>query len=85
MLPSREEVLSIIESKWQEVAGDAEIDSIRLHYLEEGVEIDLVVKETFEDKELGQKLMTALKQYPYIVSLQIFNKLLESKSRPTLS
>ncbi|NKB31623.1 MAG: cation diffusion facilitator family transporter [Pseudomonadales bacterium] len=84
-LPGREELLEIIRSKWQELKLEDEIESIQLHYLEEGVEIEIAVKDKLTDKKLGQKFLDSLHQYPYIASLQIYSKLLESKTKTSIS
>ena len=43
-----------------------EIVSIKLHYFVKGAEIELVANDETIDRELDQRLMVALKQYPIL-------------------
>ena len=84
-LPDREDLLEIIHRQWQELAIDAEIDTIRLHYLEEAVEIEITVEDKSFDTKLLQTFQAKLEQFPYIASLRIYNKLFESQANSSLS
>ncbi|MCP4430743.1 MAG: cation transporter [Gammaproteobacteria bacterium] len=54
-LPSRSELMTMLQSSWQEVTLGNHILQINLHYLEDGVELDIVLPAEFHDQNYNQE------------------------------
>ena len=84
-LPSRQEVIAEIRSGCAGQLGPAQIDDIVLHYLEQGIEVDLVLTNSdLPDGGLAT-LEASICSLDYVVKLKIFSKLAETANTRSLS
>lgn len=79
-LPERTEILERIKQSWKELLVEKDIDSIDLHYLGSGIEVDLVLNRDQISPQLAHDLESAIKSTDYIACLRIFSKLYETKA-----
>ena len=84
-LPERSQVIENIKQLWQEFLDEDDIESIDLHYLEHGIEVDLTVKLDEISEQLASQLSQAIRHFDYIASMRVFNKLYEIKLEQQLS
>lgn len=76
-LPARHEVLSTIRSAWRNLLKDEEIQRVSLHYLERGIEVELLVNLEQLPDSLPDKLEQAIADLDYVIGLKIYNSLYE--------
>ena len=79
-LPQRTEIIESIKQSWRELLDEADIESIDLHYLSAGIEVDLVLSRDGISPQLASALEAAIQSTEHIACLRIFNKLYESES-----
>jgi cation diffusion facilitator family transporter len=84
-LPLRQEIIENIKSRWGELLEPNQIQAIDLHYLQSGVEVDLVLKHNQIDAQLTERLRQAIDPLSYISRLRIFNELYEAELTSRLS
>lgn len=84
-LPDRNEVTSNIKRQWQNLLPQDDIERLDLHYLEYGIEIDLVVRLDEISSSLASQLKQAIQGFEYISKLRIYRQLSESKITQQLS
>jgi cation diffusion facilitator family transporter len=84
-LPDRSEVISNIKRHWQNLLPEDNIERLDLHYLEQGIEIDLVVTLDEISNTLASQLEQAIQGVEHIPKLRIYRKLSESKNAQQLS
>ena len=84
-LPDRSEVISNIKRHWQNLLPEDNIERLDLHYLEQGIEIDLVVTLDEISNTLASQLEQAIQGVEHISKLRIYRKLSESKNAQQLS
>ena len=85
LLPLRQELIDDIKSQWEDLLEPKDIKTIDLHYLESGIEVDLVLKRRKIDAKLAKKLGQALDSLNFISKFRIFNELYEKALTPRLS
>jgi len=83
-LPPRQDVLHTIRELWHDLLQDDEIQRVSLHYLEHGIEVELLVNLQDLPPELPGKLEQALDALPYLASLRIYNTLYSTRLHPQL-
>ncbi|MBT3529306.1 MAG: cation transporter [Gammaproteobacteria bacterium] len=83
--PSRGEIIQSVRDHWAKLLKEEDVASIDLHYLNQGVEIDLVLNQKEISPELTLKLRAALDDISYVSCLRIFNKLSETRLDSRLS
>jgi len=69
----------------RDLLADDDFERLDLHYLEHGIEIDLVVKPDKIPTSLISGLEQAVQSFDYIAKLQIYRKLSESSNVRRLS
>jgi hypothetical protein len=84
-LPDRSEVIGQIKARWRDLLADDDFERLDLHYLEHGIEIDLVVKPDKTPTSLISGLEQAVQSFDYIAKLRIYRKLSESSNVRRLS
>lgn len=84
-LPPREEVLSTVKKAWKNLLDENDIDRLVLHYLENGIEVELTLHSRTVDEDKLLALESALLGIEYIGRLRIYNKIFESTDSRTLS
>ena len=84
-LPPREEVLALIKQAWEDLIDDSDIDRLVLHYLENGIEVELSLHGKSTDEARMNSLENALLGIEYIRRLRIYHKIFESHDARTLS
>ena len=84
-LPDRSEVIGRIKAQWQDLLADGDIERLDLHYLEHGIEIDLVITLDKISTSLIAALEQAMRPIDYIAKLRIYRKLSESSNARRLS
>lgn len=84
-LPEREAVLQTIRQQWQALLDEQEIQRVSLHYLEHGIEIELLVRFTSLPDGLATDLENALCDLDYLAGLKIYSSLYETRLHPPLS
>lgn len=83
-LPPRQEVLQTIRHLWRDLLDDDDIQRVALHYLEHGIEVELLVSRTELPPDLPGKLEQALDALPYLAGLRIYNSLYSTRLHPQL-
>jgi len=84
-MPSRQEVIAEIRSVCVGQLDPEQIDDIILHYLEQGVEVDLVLANCdLPDSDL-KAVEASICSLDYVVKLKIFSKLAETDNTRPLS
>ncbi|MEQ9208805.1 MAG: cation transporter dimerization domain-containing protein, partial [Pseudomonadales bacterium] len=84
-LPAREQVLENIYSQLAHVIDREDIESIDLHYLDRGIELDVTVRLPLISEELREKIKEVLMPISHFTRLRIFNKLCELELDQKLS
>ena len=84
-LPEREKVMQAIRQQWDEYLDEKEILRVSLHYLEHGIEIELLVRFDSLPEGLAANLEHALKELDYLAGLKIYSSLYETRLHPPLS
>lgn len=84
-LPEREEVLQTIRDHWHSLLDEEDIQRVSLHYLEHGIEIELLVRFNVMPEGLAKRLEHALTDLDYVSGLKIYNSLYEARLRQPLS
>lgn len=80
-LPERYEVLRAIRKAWGNLLAEKEIQRVSLHYLERGIEVELLVNLDRLPDALPRKLEKAITELHYISGLKIYNSLYEARFR----
>lgn len=80
-LPERYEVLRAIRKAWGNLLAEKEIQRVSLHYLERGIEVELLVNLDRLPDVLPRKLEKAITELHYISGLKIYNSLYEARFR----
>lgn len=84
-LPPRPEVIATIKETCSDLVTEKDIDSIVLHYLERGIEVEVTLSESGASKVDAAALQAALETVEYLVNIKIFSKLAESNLASQLS
>lgn len=84
-LPPRQEVISAIKEACSEIVTERDVDSIVLHYLERGIEVEITLSEASAASIDLEALTAALEQVEHVANLKIFSKLAESNPAKPLS
>jgi len=84
-LPEREVVLRTIREHWHTLLDEDDIQRVSLHYLEHGIEIELLVKFNVMPQGLAERLEHALADLDYVSGLKIYNSLYEARMHQPLS
>lgn len=84
-LPHRAELIKKIDTCLYELIDKEDIESVDLHYLEHGIEVDLTIRNTQLSEELVGKLTDSIATIEPLASLRIFKKLHEINIKPQLS
>lgn len=84
-LPDRSEVIGQIKAQWRDLLADGDIERLDLHYLEHGIEIELVISLDKISTSLIAALEQAMQPFDYIAKLRIYRKLSESSNTRRLS
>ncbi len=84
-LPQRLELQHALRSAWSEWLDESDIDKLVLHYVEEGIEVELVLREAAIHPQLLENLRDAIAGFDRIIRLEVMSKLLESEQLRTLS
>ena len=79
-LPERAEIINRVKHSWQDLLLEGDIESIDLHYLYPGIEIDLVLNREQVSQQLARDLQAAIQGMEHIVRLRVCNKLYEIKT-----
>lgn len=77
VLPLRDEIVRQIKEQWEDLLVDSEIRSIDLHYLDNGIEVDLYLHRDNLDDVNTDALASALRDIKYISRLKIYHTILE--------
>lgn len=77
-LPERNTVMGLIRQQWQDLLDDDDIESINLHYLDQGIEVELTVNQDEIPPLLAAQLEQAVRNLAYIAGVRIYQKLYES-------
>lgn len=84
-LPARDEVLAALKLRWNDLLAPQQIDKVVLHYLEHGIEVELVLNLEQVPGDLVQQLDQALGGLDFVAGLRIYNKLYEGPLTARLS
>ncbi len=84
-LPERSQVLANIRRHWQGLLAEEEMNSVSLHYLENGIEVELLVNHHEFNEQLAGRLRDAIRSFTHITSLKIYGKLYESSETRLIS
>jgi len=84
-LPERELVQQTVLNAWRGLLNESDIESISLHYLEHGIEIELIVTLKEMSAELAQQLESALADMEHFAGLKVCNCLYETNTQAPLS
>lgn len=84
-LPPREEVLGLVRKAWGSLLQDEDIDRLLLHYLENGVEVELTLKNEDYPQQHFSQLEAAVESIECVCRLRIYHKLFESYDQRSLS
>ena len=74
-LPSRSELIKTLHAGWQAIPCAKKIESVRLHYLEDQVEIDIVMPESCgTEKQSAQidQIVSRAREHAYIGKVNVF-------------
>ena len=81
-LPERQEVIADIRTRWLGLLPEEDIGSISLHYLDDGIEVELIVTAEQVSEQLARQLNEAIHSLAYISSLRICKQLYPGRSNP---
>tara|TARA_B100001964_G_scaffold241022_1_gene312372 strand:+ start:20049 stop:21164 length:1116 start_codon:yes stop_codon:yes gene_type:complete len=85
VLPDHQQIIADIRNAWSELLADDEITNVSLHYLENGIEVDLKLNRNEISEQLAAKLKQAIGQFSYIANLRVYSKLYETRLDQPLS
>ncbi len=85
VLPDHQQIIADIRNAWSELLADDEITNVSLHYLENGIEVDLKLNRNEISEQLAAKLKQAIGQFSYITNLRVYSKLYETRLDQPLS
>lgn len=77
-LPLRHEIVALITDQWEHLLDDTDIKNIDLHYLGNGIEVDLYLVAREVDDTVARQLADALRSIPSIHRLKIYSNILET-------
>ena len=77
-LPLRHEIVAQITDQWKDLLDDSDIKNIDLHYLGNGIEVDLYLVAREVDENTARLLANALRPIPAIHRLKIYSNILET-------
>lgn len=80
--PDRDHILHSIREHWRDLLSDEQIQRVSLHYLEHGIEVELLVNIADLPAELPAKLEAALAEIDYLAGLRIYNNLYMARLGP---
>jgi cation diffusion facilitator family transporter len=83
--PSRSKIIQSVRDHWEKLLDERDVDKIDLHYLDHGVEVDLILNQVEVSEDLGLKLRAALDDISYVSFLRIYNKVSETRLDSTRS
>ncbi|HAJ76631.1 MAG TPA: cation transporter [Gammaproteobacteria bacterium] len=84
-LPDHQQIIAHIRNAWAELLDDDKIANISLHYLENGIEVDLKLNRNEISELMAAQLKQAIDQFSYIASLRVYSKLYETRLDQPLS
>ncbi len=73
-LPERNWLLERVRERWHSLLSEEEIERVALHYLEAGIEVDLMLESDEVAAEMTDKLASALSDLNSITRLRIYSK-----------
>ena len=74
-----------MKDAWDDLLSDEDVEKLILHYMKNGIEVELVLNATSAASSMTAELNQAIEQFDYIVKLEILNKLFESEPSGSLS
>ena len=77
-LPLRQQIVEQIEQVWQQHLTISEIKNVELHYLANGVEVDLYLDRDYLDESITKQLQDALSLIESVTRLNIYCNILEA-------
>lgn len=77
-LPLRHEIVARITDQWSSLLEESDIKNIDLHYLGNGIEVDLYLVASEVDSNTARLLADALRPIPSIHRLKIYSNILET-------
>lgn len=83
--PNRQDILASIGEYWERLSPQAKLGNIELHYLEQGIEVDIFLHEGVLTEPLAKQLEIALLEIQGICKIRIFNKTYDSDNHRQLS
>lgn len=72
--PERPEIIASIREAWNGLIDDQAIEGISLHFLEQGIEVELTLHEGSLGQAEAERLANALQRLGYIQRLRIYSK-----------
>ncbi len=72
--PERPEIIASIREAWNGLIDDQAIEGISLHFLEQGIEVELTLHEGSLGQAEAERLANALQRLSYIQKLRIYSK-----------
>ncbi len=81
LLPERGQLLAAIRERWQGLLADQDIQRVDLHYLEHGVEIELLLRKPELAEDLPARLAQALNDIDGLSGLRVYGRLFGSRDR----
>ena len=78
-LPRRQVVLNAIRQRWQSVLDDEAIERVSLHYLEHGIEVELVLKLEKVPPDLTRQLEQGIADLDYLAALRVYRAVFRSR------
>ncbi|MCG8415585.1 MAG: cation diffusion facilitator family transporter [Pseudomonadales bacterium] len=84
-LPPRPEVIATIKEACSDLVTEKDIDSIVLHYLERGIEVEITLSASGASSVDAAALQATLETVEHLVNIKIFSKLAESNLTSQLS
>lgn len=72
--PERPEIIASIREAWNGLIDDQAIEGISLHFLEQGIEVELTLHEGSLGQAEAERLANALQRLGYIQKLRIYSK-----------
>lgn len=85
LLPTRQALIEQIKAACADQLKLSDIDDITLHYLEQGIEVDLILDMDDSANLDIAALESSLSQIEHVVKLKIFSKLAETANTPSMS
>lgn len=85
-LPRRQVVLEAIRERWQLLLDDSAIERVALHYLEQGIEVELVLRLERVPPDLTRQLEESIADLDYLAALNVYHAVFRSRlQRPPVS